>query len=224
MSVQHESRRLALANDKTTTRTAEFLECLRGTFTALSELPIPTISAISSLALGGGLELALATQFRVVSSNAAVALPETRLGIIPGAGGTYRLSALIGISQARKMILTGRRVPGPEAYRLGIADYLVEVDLCDVWKRSNDQVKSIKNESSTLAEVARLQVLGEAVRLAEEICQGAPVAIRAAIQALQDGPDENAEMLMYERVMKTEDRLEALRAFGEKRSPVFEGR
>ncbi len=108
-------------------RTAAFLLNLRKTFTCLSTLPIPTISAISSLALGGGLELALSTNMRVLASTAIVGLPETRLGIIPGAGGTHRLPALIGLGRARDLILTGRRVTAAEAYFLGIADRLVEI-------------------------------------------------------------------------------------------------
>ena len=108
-------------------RTSDFLSKLRSTFTSLSALPIPTISAISSLALGGGLELALSTHMRVMGSTAVVGLPETRLGIIPGAGGTFRLPALIGLGRARDLILTGRRVTGAEAYFLGIADRLVEI-------------------------------------------------------------------------------------------------
>src|ERR1700735_2465861 len=108
-------------------RTANFLENLRGTFAELSSLPIPTISAVSSLALGGGLELALCTHMRVLASTAQVGLPETRLGILPGAGGTYRLPALIGLGRARDLILTGRRVSAAEAYFLGIADRLVEI-------------------------------------------------------------------------------------------------
>src|SRR5271168_650448 len=108
-------------------RTSVFIANLRHRFTSLSALPIPTISAVSSLALGGGLELALCTHMRVFSSTAQVGLPETRLGIIPGAGGTYRLPALIGIGRARDIILTGRRVSAAEAYFLGLADRLVEV-------------------------------------------------------------------------------------------------
>ena len=100
---------------------------MRNTFTNLSNLPIPTISAISSVALGGGLELALCTTFRVFGSSAIVGQPETKLAIIPGAGGTYRLPALIGVNRARDLILTGRRVGGAEAYFLGLCNRLVEV-------------------------------------------------------------------------------------------------
>ncbi|KAK4122023.1 ClpP/crotonase [Parathielavia appendiculata] len=203
--------------------TAAFLLNLRTTFTALSTLPIPTISAISSLALGGGLELALATHFRVLSSNAVVGLPETRLGIIPGAGGTYRLPALIGIPRARDLILTGRRVSAPEAYFLGIADRLVEVapeseEQAKEWEAMED-----KEREKMVLDLARRSALSEAIRLASEICEGGPVAVRAAIKAVEE-PRETVENSMYERVVRTEDRDEALKAFAEKRKPVFKGR
>ncbi|GAB0132122.1 hypothetical protein EsDP_00000566 [Epichloe bromicola] len=197
----------------TQAETAEFLTDLRGTFTALSELQIPTISAISSLALGGGLELALSTHFRVLSSNATVGLPETRLGIIPGAGGTARLPAIIGLPRARDLILTGRRVAAPEAYFLGLADRLVEV----VSQGDDGQ------RDADLLQMARKSALAEAVRLAQEICEGGPVAIRAALQAVA-WARQDKENEMYERVVATEDRDEALRAFQEKRKPVFKGR
>ncbi|KAH6653231.1 putative methylglutaconyl-CoA hydratase precursor [Truncatella angustata] len=202
--------------------TTQFLADLRGTFRSLSNLPIPTISAISSLALGGGLELALSTHFRVLASTATVGLPETRLGIIPGAGGTYRLPALIGLPRARDLILTGRRVSAPEAYFLGIADRLVEIlpeDERDAVPEKGEQ----KDGDLNLAARARKSVLSEAVRLAFEICEGGPVAVRSALQAV-NWAREDMENSMYERVVKTEDRDEALEAFKEKRKPVFKGR
>lgn len=192
-------------------RTAQFLSNLRSTFANLSNLQIPTISAISSLALGGGLELALSTHFRVLSSNATVGLPETRLGIIPGAGGTFRLPALIGLSRARDLILTGRRVAAPEAYFLGIADRLVEV------------VPEDERDGAEILQIARKSALSEAVRLAQEICEGGPIAIRAGLQAVAWAREEK-ENEMYQRVVNTEDRNEALKAFQEKRKPVFKGR
>lgn len=186
-----------------------FLSEVRSTFTTLANLPIPTLSAISSTAFGGGLELALCTHFRVFSSTATVALPETRLAIIPGAGGTFRLPAIIGVNRARDMILTGRRVSGPEAYFLGLCDRLVEI--------TEDEQQG--------AGVARGKVLEQAVALAREICEGGPIALRAAMQAVsgwQRGQESESEA--YEMVIPTEDRREALQAFAEKRKPAFKGR
>ncbi|RWA10459.1 hypothetical protein EKO27_g4658 [Xylaria grammica] len=200
--------------------TAQFLANLRGTFSSLSTLPIPTISAISSLALGGGLELALCTHFRVLASTAAVGLPETRLGIIPGAGGTYRLPALIGLPRARDLVLTGRRVSAPEAYFLGIADRLVEV--LPEEQDNNAEGAGSKVDEGLLSR-ARRAALSESVRLASEICEGGPIAVRAGLQAVSWAREE-VENAMYQRVVKSEDRDEALEAFKEKRKPVFKGR
>jgi methylglutaconyl-CoA hydratase len=159
----------------------------------------------------------------VLSTNADVGLPETRLGIIPGAGGTYRLPALIGIPRARDLILTGRRVSAPEAYFLGLADRLVEVapeseEQAKEWGAMED-----KEREKMILDLARRSALSESVRLATEICEGGPVAVRAAIRAVEE-PRETVENNMYERVVRTEDRDEALKAFGEKRKPVFKGR
>lgn len=179
------------------------------TFTALSQLPIPTISAISSLALGGGLEVALCTTFRVFGSTAVVGQPEVKLAIIPGAGGIFRLPALIGLNRARDMIVTGRRVSGAEAYFMGLCDRLVEVT----------------GEQQAKEGVARAKVLDASIQLARDVSEGGPVALAQAMRALggwQRG--QEAEDEAYEVVLRTEDRLEALKAFAEKRAPVFKGR
>ncbi|KAI0868635.1 ClpP/crotonase [Hypoxylon argillaceum] len=197
--------------------TAQFLGNLRSTFASLASLPIPTISAISSAAYGGGLELALCTHFRVLAATATVGLPETRLGIIPGAGGTYRLPAIIGLSRARDLILTGRRVSAPEAYFLGLADRLVQV-----MSEEEEELQTF-GYVEPLPERAREAALAEAVRLAGEICEGGPIAIRAGLQAVS-WAREDVEDAMYQRVVKTEDRDEALAAFKDKRKPVFKGR
>jgi methylglutaconyl-CoA hydratase len=189
--------------------TRAFLTHLRKTFTNLANLPVPTISAISSLALGGGLELSLCTSFRVFSSSAIVAQPETRLAIIPGAGGTYRLPGLIGVNRARDMILTGRRVSGPEAYFMGLCDRLVEIT-----------PEEEKQEGS-----ARKNVLQVSLELARDLCEGGPIAMTQAIKAVNEWQrGEEAENEAYEVVLKSEDRLEALKAFAEKRKPAFKGR
>ncbi|PPJ54947.1 hypothetical protein CBER1_08967 [Cercospora berteroae] len=190
--------------------TRQFLSTLRNTFSRLSTLPIPTISAISSTAFGGGLELALCTNFRVMASTAMVGLPETRLAIIPGAGGTYRLPARIGASRARDMILTGRRISGEEAYFIGLADRIVQIT---------------EDEVNGGAGVARGKVFEQAVGMAKTICEGGPVAIRAAMQAVNGWEKgEASENAAYDLVFPTSDRIEALKAFGEKRKPEFKGR
>ncbi|KAF2666971.1 ClpP/crotonase [Microthyrium microscopicum] len=175
--------------------TRKFLTDLRATLVQIASLPIPTISAIDGYALGGGLELALSTTFRVISSTARVGLPETRLGIIPGAGGTFRLPALVGAQKARELILTGRRIYGDEAHQIGLADVLCEK-----------------------------QPVEESIRLASDILQGGPIAVVEALRAVNGwqtgGVTENEA---YEIVLGTQDRVEALNAFKEKRPPTFKG-
>ena len=132
------------------------------------------------------------------------------LAIIPGAGGTYRLPALIGPNRARDLILTGRRVSGPEAYFLGLCDRLVEVS----------------EEEYSIPGVARAKTLETAMTMATEICEGAPIAVKAAMQAVAGSRrGEASENKAYDLVLPTSDRLEALRAFVEKKDrPAFKGR
>ena len=190
-------------------RTNEFLDGVRDTFTDLQNLHIPTISAVDAFALGGGLELALCTTLRVFGSSATVGLPETRLAIVPGAGGTFRLPAVIGLQRARDLILTGRRVAGPEAYFLGLCDRLIEVTV----------------EEQQEAGKARTKVLDASIDLARDICSGGPIAIGAAMHAVNGWQRGDAAMReAYDIILPTEDRMEALRAFGEKRKPMYKGR
>jgi methylglutaconyl-CoA hydratase len=161
------------------------------------------------MALGGGLELALSTNLRVFGSSSIVGLPETRLAIIPGAGGTYRLPRLIGENRAMDLILTGRRVSGAEAYFIGLCNRLVEVT----------------PEEQAQEGVAREKVLNESIRLALDICEGGPIALKQALRAVR-GYERGAcaENEAYMGVVDTEDKHEALKAFAEKRKPCFRGR
>jgi methylglutaconyl-CoA hydratase len=146
---------------------------------------------------------------RVFGSCTTVALPETRLGIIPGAGGTYRLPEIIGLGRARELVLTGRRIPGAEAYFMGLCNRLVEV--------SKEEVQAEGK--------AREKVLSVAIDTAREICEGGPIAVNAALQAVNGWEmGEKSENAMYDVVVKTADRDEALAAFREKRKPTFKGR
>ena len=181
--------------------TKKYLEDLRSLFNTLSTLDIPTISALAGDAHGGGLELALATSLRVFSSAASVSLPETRLGIIPGAGGTYRLSRIIGQPRAMDLILTGRRMDAHEAYSLGVCQRVVQ---------------------APAGFDSRVAVLDESLKLARQICEGGPAAIVAAVKAVKLGKEES-ERELYSSLMATKDRVRALEAFLEKRKPAFEG-
>ncbi|KAI9826970.1 MAG: hypothetical protein M1826_006546 [Phylliscum demangeonii] len=207
--------------------TEHFLARLRDTFSLLAELPIPTIAAVSSAALGGGLELALATDMRIFASTTVVGLPETKLGIIPGAGGTYRLPALIGETRAMDLILTGRRIRGWHAFHLGLCNGVVQ--------NSREQTRDVDRQDPThdknvtptdpptdLAGV-REKVLQRAVREAVEICEGAPLAVRAAKKAIKRWRLRESEKMAYDEVSASPDRDEGLRAFREKRTPVFTG-
>lgn len=186
----------------------EFLTQLRHTFSRLADLPIPSIACISGAALGGGLELALCCHFRIISENALIGLPETRLGIIPGAGGTYRLAQAIGMSDARSMILTGKRYPGYNPMSRKMAHEFVQ-------RADSDRDGTDPRSTRMLCEAA-------AMTLAENISRGGPVAVRAALEAIKGGSQE-AENAAYDKVLKTKDRNEALAAFAEKRDARFVG-
>ncbi|KAJ5634597.1 hypothetical protein N7528_002439 [Penicillium herquei] len=186
--------------------TQAFLTSLRALFSRLAALPIPTIACISGRALGGGLELALCCHLRVFSTDAVVALPETRLAIIPGAGGTYRLPNIVGMSNALDMILTGRNVPANEASKMGLCNRLVGEDLPE--------------DTSSASKLGL--TLETSLELAKQISDAGPIAIRAAISALSYSC-EAVENAAYESVLKTKDRMAALTAFSEKRKPMLVG-
>src|SRR4051812_4211923 len=173
--------------------------------TALRELercPKPWIAAVNGLALGGGCELALACDLRVFDPAAQMGLTETRIGVIPGGGGTVRLPRLIGLARARDMILTARRVTAEEALRIGLADRV--------------------SEPGGSAEAA--------IALGNEIAGNAPLSIAAAKAALLEAWDQDMDRALerershYETVLRSEDRLEGLKAFAEKRPPKWAGK
>lgn len=183
-------------------QTTDFLAKLRATFTSIATLNVPTIAAVSSLALGGGTELALAADFRVVGPTSRFVLPETHLGIIPGAGGVWRLRDLVGRQRALEMVLSARGVGAQEAFDIGLASRVVKTD--------------------GIGE-GRGEVIVKALEMALEVSAGAPISVQAAKSAIVEG-GEAAEVKAYERVLETDDRNEGLRAFAEKRRPVFTGR
>lgn len=193
-----------------------FLRNLRRLLNVLEDFCVPTLSAVSGFALGGGLELALSTDLRVFDSSAVVGLPETKLGIIPGAGGIYRLRDVIGRPHALDLILTGRRVDASEAFRLGLCSRLVD-----------EKAQSVGTEGVLHGQTSSA-VIQKAIEVAEQISEGAPQSLSSVKEVLAFGPqrgrDKLAEYKEYtDLLLVSTDRDEALKAFQEKRKPVFTG-
>ncbi|KAJ8392738.1 hypothetical protein AAFF_G00072220 [Aldrovandia affinis] len=182
-----------------------FVAKARALITELGSLPMPTIAAIDGAALGGGLEMALACDIRVAATTAKMGLVETRLAIIPGAGGTQRLSRAIGVSLAKELIFAARVVDGAEARTVGLVSHAV------------DQNKN--------GDAAYLRALN----LAREFLPQGPIAIRMAKLAINQGIEVDLatglaiEEACYAQVIPTKDRIEGLTAFKEKRPPRYKG-
>ncbi|PIE68170.1 MAG: enoyl-CoA hydratase [Deltaproteobacteria bacterium] len=179
----------------------EFIFTIRSLFTSIECLPKAVIGAINGVALGGGTELALACDVRIASQRATMGLTETRLAIIPGAGGTQRLPRLIGKGKAKELIFTGRRVDADEAARIGLVNGVAEGP----------------------------DLLPKCRQLAEMILETGPIAIEQAKYAINYGLETDLhtglaiESNAYWVTIPTEDRLEGLAAFREKRKPRFKG-
>lgn len=179
----------------------EFIYNIRETFNKIANFPKPVIAAINGVALGGGTELALATDIRIISENSKMGLTETKLGIIPGAGGTQRLTRLIGYGKAKELIFTGRIVDAKEALEIGLVN------------------KVTKQET----------LLEECYNIAQMICENAPIAIEQAKKAINKGCEVDIETGLafeteaYQTCIYTQDRIEGLKAFQEKRKPEYKG-
>ena len=180
----------------------EYIFTIRNLFTAIEQLNKPVIAAVNGIALGGGTELALASDIRIAASNASMGLTETRLAIIPGAGGTQRLPRLVGKGKAKELIFTGQRIDAQEALKIGLVNKICE----------------------------RKDLLGECQKMADLICETGPIAIEQAKYAINYGMETDIhtglaiESNAYWVCIPTEDRLEGLAAFKEKRKPVYKGR
>lgn len=178
-----------------------YIETIRNTFTLVESLPVPVIAAVNGIALGGGTELALASDLRIVSETATLGLTETSLAIIPGAGGTQRLPRIVGKAKAKELIFTARRIDAREALAIGLANKVVPPG----------------------------SLLDEARAMAEAIAKNGPVAVRVAKRAIDRGMEMDLasglvfESTCYEITIPTEDRREGLLAFRDKRKPVYKG-
>jgi len=168
----------------------------------LSSCEKPTIAAVNGMAFGGGCELAMACDIRIAAESAKFGLPELGLGIIPGAGGTQRLSKLVGLGRAKEIILTGRAVSAQEAYQIGLVTQVVSSDA----------------------------LLETAMETAAGILSKGPLAVRLAKMAVDASMSSDVqsgmllELYSYAIAIASEDRHEGVAAFLEKRLPEFLGR
>ena len=175
---------------------------IREAFNLVEKLEFPTIAAIEGAAVGGGLELALSCDLIVAGKGATFGLPETSLAIIPGAGGTIRLTRRVGIAHSKNLIYTAKKISSEEAVRVGLLTEMVEEG----------------------------QAYASALRIAKSIALNGPIAVRAAKSSITNGAKHldteralKAEEEAYGKVLPTQDRLEGLAAWKEKRSPNFKG-
>ncbi|WP_457551816.1 enoyl-CoA hydratase-related protein [Desulfobacula sp.] len=180
----------------------KFIITIRNLLTSIQNLPIPVISAVNGIALGGGTEVALASDIRIASENASMGLTEARLAIIPGGGGTQRLPRIIGVAKAKELIFTGRRVDAKEALEIGLVNKVTRPET----------------------------LLDECMKMADMIGQTGPIAVEMAKYAIDRGIETDLatglaiESNAYRVTIPTEDRIEGLTAFKEKRKPVYKGK
>ncbi|MED4553803.1 enoyl-CoA hydratase [Lysinibacillus capsici] len=180
----------------------QIVQLIGTTVAKVETLAQPVIAVLNGVAFGGGLELALACDLRIAATHVKLGLTETSLGIIPGAGGTQRLPRLIGLGKAKELIYTARRLSAKEAEKYGIIEYVYEGH----------------------------EVLDKAQQLALEMAKNAPLSLVQAKVAINQGVEVDLatglkiESLAYSALIPTEDRLEGLLAFQEKRAPQYSGK
>ena len=173
----------------------------KAVYRRLARLPVPTIAALQADALGGGLELALCCDLRVADERSKLGLPEVRLGVMPGSGGTQRLPRVVGIAKAKELILMGEIISASEAVEIGLVNRVAPAG----------------------------QALETAMAMAETIAAQGPIAVREAKRALDTASDTTLdeglarELDASERIFSSEDMSEGAQAFFEKREPRFTG-
>jgi methylglutaconyl-CoA hydratase len=182
--------------------TGPYLNAIAGAIESWGEIKLPTVCVMNGSAYGGGLELAMACDFRILVEGAEVGLTEVRLGIMPGAGGTVRLPRLVGEARAKELVMLGRRIPAARAREIGLVHDVVARD--------------------KLAHTADAYIA--------ELLACAPLSVAAAKSSIERGYGRSfgealeIERECYERTLYSEDRDEGLAAFAEGRSPRYQGR
>lgn len=180
----------------------QIVQLIGSTVAKVETLAQPVIAVLNGVAFGGGLELALACDLRIAATHVQLGLTETSLGIIPGAGGTQRLPRLIGLGKAKELIYTARRLNAEEAKNYGIVEHVYEGH----------------------------EAMEKAQQLALEMAKNAPLSLVQAKVAINQGVEVDLatglkiESLAYSALIPTEDRLEGLLAFQEKRTPQYSGK
>ncbi len=180
----------------------KFIITIRDLLTSIQHLNKPVIAAVNGIALGGGTEIALAADIRIASDTATMGLTETRLAIIPGGGGTQRLPRIIGVGKAKELIFTGRRVDAAEALAINLVNAVAKPD----------------------------ELMDACLEMAAMINQTGPIAVEMAKYAINQGVETDLatglaiESNAYRVTIPTEDRIEGLTAFREKRKPVYKGK
>jgi enoyl-CoA hydratase/carnithine racemase len=180
----------------------QFILTIRNLLTSIQNLKMPVISAVNGIALGGGTEVALASDIRIASQTASMGLTETRLAIIPGGGGTQRLPRIIGVAKAKELIFTGRRVDAEEALDIGLVNAVAKPE----------------------------KLMDTCLEMAAMIAETGPIAVEMAKYAIDKGIETDLatglaiESNAYRVTIPTEDRMEGLTAFREKRKPVYKGK
>ena len=178
------------------------MEFVHKLYMRLERLPFPVVAAVNGTALGAGLELALACDIRVASANATLGFPEAELGVIPGNGGTQRLPRIVGLARALELVLLSKRLTATEALSYGLIHSVVPVG----------------------------QALSEALHLGAKILEAGPIAIRQAKWAIRSALNHTLEHGLqvetdaYRPCLQSKDRLEGIKAFEEKRKPVYRGK
>lgn len=187
---------------KTTLEGREFSELGNSTFNAISNLPIPTLAAVNGYALGGGLELALACDIRFASETVLAGLPELKLGLIPGFGGTQRLARTVGVAKAKELIFSSKNVEAEEGLEIGLFNQIF----------------------------AQSHLMPEAKKYAETVIKRAPIATRFAKTAIDTGYELDLnraidfEKELFGSLFATEDTNEGLQAFVDKRQAKFKNK
>ena len=168
----------------------------------MEKMAKPIIAAIAGFALGGGCELAMACDIRIATKSAKLGQPEINIGIIPGAGGTVRLTRLVGIGKAKELVMTGKLISAEEACRINLVNAVVEDD----------------------------QLMAEALNMAKSMTRHSPVALSLAKYSVQNAAETdlhtatNLERACFSIAFASEDQKEGMRAFLEKRKPAYQGK